>query len=418
LESKAIIGGRLIDGTGKSPLENSVILINGSRIDSVGLAGEVKVPEDAKIVDATGKTVMPGMIDSHLHFFGFRTDEWITENVVQPPELGLIRSVFDAENLLKAGFTTVKDCGGTNALYLKKAVEEGVIRGPRILAAGYILSQTFGHGDIHYFPMEWVDARVTKRGYTLICDGVPECIKAARYALRQGADFIKVCTTGGVLSMRDPPENTQFTLEEIRAIVEEARHARTFVTSHSEGREGIGNSVLGGVKTIDHAWYPDKESIEMAVEKDVIFVPTLSYDFQIIEKGQEVGYPAWAVSREEESWEKVTVNIRRAHKAGVTMAAATDFVGSPISKHGTNAMELELLVKYCSFTPMEALVAMTANGAKACGMGDEIGTIESGKAADIILVDGDPLKDIRIMQNAENIGMVMKDGKTEVARGL
>jgi len=252
----------------------------------------------------------------------------------------------------------------------------------------------------------------------LICDGVPECIKAARYALRQGADFIKICTTGGMMSMRDKPEHTQFTLEEIKAIVQEARHVGSFVTSHSEGREGIRNSVEGGVKTIEHAWYPDDESIKMAIEKNIIFVPTLSYDSQIMTKGEEVGYPPWAVSRIKEAWETVIKNIANAHKAGVTMAAATDFVGSPISKHGTNAMELELLVKHCGFKPMEAIVAATANGAKACGKEEELGTLESDKKADIILVDGDPLKDIKILQDVGRIKMVLKDGEVEVDRSL
>lgn len=416
MKNKAIIGGRLIDGTGKEPLNNSTVLIETSEIKSIGPADEVKIPEDAEIIDATGKTVMPGLIDSHIHLLGLKTDEWIMETVVQPPELGLIRAVFDVKSLLEAGFTTVKDCGCTNALFLKKAIEEGTIRGPHILAAGYVLSQTFGHGDVQYYPIEWVDARDTKRGYTLICDGVSECIKAARYAFRQGADFIKICTTGGVMSMRDKPEYTQFTLEEIKAIVQEARHVESFVTSHSEGRWGIRNAIEGGVKTIDHAWYPDDESINMAIEKDVVFVPTLSYDFQIMKKGEEVGYPLWAVNREKEAWERVINNIAKAHKAGVTMAAATDFVGSPISKMGANAMELELLVKYCGFTPMEAIVAATANGAKACGIEDKTGKIEPGKNADIIIVDGDPLRDIRILQNKEKIKMVLKDGKIEAVR--
>jgi len=398
------------------PLDDSAILIEGSKIRTVGPIGKVEIPEDAEIMDAEGKTVMPGLIDSHIHFLGLKTDNWISETAVSPAELGLIRAVIDAKNLLDAGYTTVKDCGSTSALFLREAIAEGTIRGPRILASGYVLSQTFGHGDIQYFPIEWVDARETKRGYTLICDGVPECIKAARYALRQGADFIKICTTGGMMSMRDKPEYTQFTLEEIKAIVQEARHVGTYVTSHSEGRGGIRNSLEGGVKTIEHAWYPDDESIEMAVKKNVIFVPTLSYDSQIMTKGEEVGYPPWAVSRIKEAWEPVIKNIANAHKAGVTMAAATDFVGSPISKLGTNAMELELLVKYCGFKPMEAIIAATANGAKACGMEKELGTLEPDKKADIIIIDGDPLKDIKILQDVGKIKMVLKDGEVKVDR--
>jgi len=417
-EVKAIICGRLIDGSGNPQKFNQVVLIEGSLIKDVGEEGEVRIPEGAKIIDASDKTVMPGLIDAHIHFLGMKTDRWIEEQVAQASQLGLIRSVIDARKLLEAGYTTVRDCGSINGLYIREAIKEGIISGPRVLAAGFILSQTFGHVDIHYLPLEWVDARKTKRGYTLICDGVSECIKAARYALRQGADFIKICTTGGVLSMNDRPEYTQFTLKEIKAIVEEAAHVGRFVSSHSMGTEGIKNAIKGGVKVIEHAWYPDDDAIRLAKEKGVIFVPTLSYDLQIIRKGEEAGYPSWAVEKEKEAWDQVVKNIAKAHKEGVIMASGTDFVGSPISRMGTNCMELELLVKYCGFTPMEAIVAATANGAEACGLKRKIGTIEPGKIADIIVVDGDPLKDIRILQDVNKIKLVMKDGKKQVDRGL
>jgi len=226
----------------------------------------------------------------------------------------------------------VKDCGGFG-IYLKKAIAEGTIRGPRILSAGYVLSQTAGHGDVHFIPVEWVDARVSKRGtflvMPLLCDGVPECIKAARYTLREGADFIKIMASGGVLSMIDKPEHTQFTPQELEAIVEEARHVEKFVTAHCQGTEAMKNCIKAGVRTIDHAFYPDDEVIELAMKsKDLIFVPTLSILHRII------------------------------------------------------------------------------------------GTIEPGKLADIIIVGGDPVKDIRVLQDTSKIEMVMKAGKIEVDRGL
>jgi imidazolonepropionase-like amidohydrolase len=192
-----IEGGTLIDGTGDKPIKDSVVVIEGGWISAVGEEGEVKIPKDAeKIeVDAHGKTVMPGLVDSHLHLIGMKTDRMLEEQLVRPPQLSLIKSVFDTVDLLEAGFTTVKDCGGFG-IYLKRAIAEGTTRGPRILSAGYVLSQTGGHGDVHFIPVEWVDARTSKRGnflvMPLLCDGVAECIKASRYALREGADFIKV----------------------------------------------------------------------------------------------------------------------------------------------------------------------------------------------------------------------------------
>jgi imidazolonepropionase-like amidohydrolase len=421
-EKKILVikGGNLIDGTGAKPLKDAVILVEGTRITAVGKKGEVDIPKKIKKteIDASGKTVMPGMIDSHLHLIGMKTDRWLEEDLVRPHQLALIKSAYDAIDLLEAGFTTVKDCGGFG-IYLKRAIAEGTTRGPRILSAGYVLSQTAGHGDSHYLPVEWVDARVTKRGMSLLCDGVPECIKAARYALREGADFIKVCTSGGVMSMIDRPEHTQFTLEEMKAIVEEAKHVGKFVTAHCQGTDAMKNSIIAGIKTIDHAFYPDDEVIEMAKKKkDVIFVPTLSINWRIVFEGENAGYPPWAVAKGKEVWEVTIKNIAKLYKAGLTIASATDFCGSPLLKMGTNAMELELLTKHCGFKPMDALIAATRNGAKACGLENDLGTIEKGKLADIILVDGDPLKDIKVLQNKNKINMVMKEGKIEVRRGL
>lgn len=235
--------------------------------------------------------MMPGLIDSHLHLIGFKTDHFIEEMLIRPQQLGLIKSVYDVVDLLEAGFTTVKDCGGFG-IYLKKAIAEGTMRGPRILSAGYTLSQTAGHGGTHFIPVEFVDARVSKRGMSLLCDGVSECIKAARYAFREGADFIKIMASGGVMSMVDRPEHAQFTLKELEAIVEEARHVGKFVTAHCQGTEAMKNCMIAGVKTIDHAFYPDGEVIEMAKKKkDVVFVPTLSINWRIVTEGEKAGYP-------------------------------------------------------------------------------------------------------------------------------
>lgn len=415
-----IKGGNLIDGTGTKPKKDAIVVVEEKRITAVGKEGDVNIPKKARKteINASGKTIMPGLIDSHLHLIGLKTDRMLEEEILRPQQLALIKSAYDAFDLLDAGFTTVKDCGGFG-IYLKKSIAEGTIHGPRILSAGYVLSQTAGHGDTHYMPVEWVDARVTKRGMSLLCDGVPECIKATRYALREGADFVKICTSGGVMSMIDRPEHTQFTLEEIKAIVEEARHVGKFVTAHCQGTEAMKNSITAGVKTIDHAFYPDNEVIKMAKErKDVIFVPTLSINWRIVTGGEEAGYPPWAVSKGKEVWEATIKNIAKLYKAGLTIASATDFCGSPLLKMGTNAIELELLIKHCGFKPMNTIVAATKNGAKACGLENEIGTVEKGKLADLIIVDGDPLKDVRVLQDKNKIKMVMKEGKIEINRGI
>lgn len=415
----AIVGGVLIDGTGSDPVEDSVVVINGSKIVGVGENGQVEIPEDAETVDSGGKTVMPGLIDSHLHFLGYKSDRLLEESLVVPLGVRLLRASISADRLLSAGFTTVKDCGCANALHIKRAIAEGILRGPRILAAGYVLTQTFGHGDTHFLHPKMVDVREGLGGEALLCDGVEECTKAARYALREGADFIKLCgTSGGVISERDKPDHTQFSLDEIKAVVQTAHNAGTFVTAHAQGAEGIINAIEAGCKTVDHAYYPREDAIDAAKRKQVVFVPTLSVHKRIIDGGVDVGYPPWGVEKAKTAWNDVIKNIRRLREAEATIAMGTDFLDTPLMKLGTNAVELELLVKSCGFEPMQAIVSATLNGAKACGLENRIGTVETGKLADILIVDGDPLKDIRILQDLNRIKMVMKEGRIHVDRSF
>ena len=412
-------GGKLIDGTGTEPVEDATVVIQNSRIISVGRRNDVQFPENSRTLDLPGKIVMPGLIDSHLHLLGLKTDNYISETMIVPGGVKLLRAAKSARTLLESGYTTVKDTGGVNALHLKQAIAEGTIPGPRILAAGYIVTQTRGHGDDYQFlPIEMSDARTAHdRVFALICDGKEECMKAARYALRQGADFIKVCTSGGVMSQRDFPEDVEFTLEEIEAVVSVAKNARTFVTSHCMSAEGMHLSIKGGIKTIDHACFPDEEAIEMGKKAGTIFVATLSTFKMINDGGIEAGYPEWSVLKSRGLWGEMLKGIRRLHDAGVIMAAGSDFLDTQLMKMGRNALELELLVKECGFTPMEAISAGTLNGAKASGLDKIIGSIEPGKQADLIVVDGDPVSDIRVLQDLERIRMVMKGGNIEVNRG-
>jgi imidazolonepropionase-like amidohydrolase len=419
VEIKAIMGGQLIDGTGAEPIKDAIVVTKGSEIKAVGK--NLEVPEEAEIIDAHGKTVMPGLIDSHMHHIGMKTDTMF-ESIVRPRELALIKSIYDSRALLTAGFTTTKDCGGANGILLKKAVAEGTLTGlPRIIAAGHGLSQTYGHGDIHFFPLECVDVRTSKHigeaGQGLICDGVPECIKATRYALRQGADFVKVLTTGGVISERDFPSDVQFNLDEIKAIVQTAAQVGKFVSAHCQNSRGAKNSILGGIKTIDHANEINDEVVELARENGVIFVSTMAIFWTIVEHGVEVGMAPWAIEKAKIQQELICKSYQRIHRSGAILAAGTDYVGSPMMPLGNNAIELELLVNYCNFSAMDAIVAATKNGAMACFIGEKTGTIEPGKFADIIIVDGDPLVDIKVLQDVEKIKMIMLEGKVQIDRG-
>lgn len=417
MSSLVIQGGTLIDGTGTEPVQNASVVVEGSVIKEVGPKNSTGVPAGARIIDASGKTIMPGLIDSHLHLIGWRTDSVLGETITVPEGVQMIRASKDAQSLLEAGFTTVKDCASTHALHIRRAIAEGTIPGPRIIAAGYFLSQTYGHGEFfHTLPLEVNDARTYGRGFTLLCDGVDECMKAARYSLREGADFIKIGTSGGILSERDNPDQAQFTIEEIKAVVQVAKNAGTFVTAHCQSTAGMHNSVDAGVKTIDHAFNPDEYVIEEGMKRGIIFVPTLSIAMRILEGGVKAGYPAWAVKKTQDVWDNMIAKIKWLHDSGATMASATDFIGSPLTKMGTNALELELLVKHCGFTHMEAITAATLNGARACGLEKQTGSIEKGKQADILVVDGDPRADIRLLQETQRIRTVIKDGAVAVQR--
>ena len=409
---------RLIDGTGADPLARAALVVEGDRISQVGASGQVSVPDGASVIDLDGATVMPGLIDSHLHLWGLSTDRIVEELLMVPDGVRLVRAGQRVGRLLEAGYTTVKDCGGTNALHLRRAIAEGTLLGPRIVAAGYFLSQTFGHGDFfHFLPMENSDARLAAGvGSNLTCDGVDECTRAARFALRQGADFIKISTSGGIMSERDRSEHVQFTPEEVSAIARVANNAGTFVTAHSHSAEGIRMSIEAGVRTVDHALFPDDAAIEEGRRRGVVFVSTLSIMKHYGEGGTSAGYPEWAVRKSRLAWDSAIVNMRRIHDSGGTLAAGTDFIDSDLMSMGANALELELLVKRCGLKPMDAIKAATLNGAKACNLERSIGTLEEGKVADIVVSGADPLADITVLQQPADIRLVIKEGRICVDR--
>jgi imidazolonepropionase-like amidohydrolase len=400
--SVLIKGGKLIDGTGAAPITGADVLVEGKSIKSVGK--DIQAPADAITIDARSKTVMPGLIDSHVHLWGCMQggiQEWLT----RPLELSVIKAISDAKAMLNAGYTMVKCCGSSNALYLRESIAEGTLSGmPRILAAGYWVSQTFGHGDPHILPTEYVDIRTTKHRSvltsTLLADGMSECIKATRYALRQGADFIKIHVSGGFTSPRDKVTDVQFNLDEIKAIVDTAAQVGKYVTAHyQKSLTALSNAILGGVKTIEHALLTNDELVDLAMEKDCVFVST-------------IGVMRRSFETMNENAQMMIESYNRLTKTGATFAMGTDNMGIADTA-GKNSRELELLVKYCDISPMDAIVMATKNGAKACFMGDKTGTIEEGKLADVIIINGDPSKDITILQNADKIELVMLEGNVE-----
>lgn len=400
-------GGRLIDGLGGPPLDNAAVIILGNHITAVGPSESVIIPDEAEVIDTTGSTIMPGLIDAHIHLLGIRSMNPFLF-LGEPTQLRGMRMVMDAWKLLDRGFTTVRDCGNAAnmSIYLKKTIEEGTVIGPRIFSCGAIICQTGGHGDIaHFLPVEWV----IQRGIGRFADGVAECRKAAREQLRAGADFIKICTSGGVLSEKDPPTAVQYSMEEIQAMVEEAHNFEVKIASHALANRAIKNALLGGVDTIEHAFYLDEEAIEIMLEKNTHYIPTLTIIEAIINKGHEVGIPENSINKAKEHHEAHLTSFEKAWKAGVKIGCGTDYNGSPIAPMGDNAVELEIQVK-AGRLPMDVIVSATRINAEALGLEHDLGTIQPGKLADLLVVNGDPLEDISVLRDKKNITRVFKDG--------
>jgi imidazolonepropionase-like amidohydrolase len=404
----AITNGRLIDGTGADPVKNATVIIEGSTIKKVGMRQDI--PRGATVLDVSGKTVMPGLINAHMHLAGGSSGTG--PSPYRPREVAMFKAADDAKNMLASGFTTVKDCAGRNAPFLKQAVKEGVLTGlPRIVAACCAISQTSGPLDQAPKPAKSRDARENDEAEFLICDGVDECMKAVRYDLRLGADFIKVFASMSFYNQdHDTLSGVTFSMEEMEAFVRTAAQVGKFVTVHSQNRHSSKIAILAGVKTIDHASRTDEEIASLGKTHGAIFVSTLAY-LRVMLDGNLASQASGMI---QEEWDVSVEAYRKIRDAGAVLAAGTDSFGD--AREG--AMEIELLNKYCGFTPMEAIVATTKHGAEACFMGDKTGTIETGKYADIIVVDGNPLTDIKVLQDVDKIKIVMLEGNVYVDRGL
>jgi imidazolonepropionase-like amidohydrolase len=406
VSARAIRGATLIDGTGRDPVRNATVLIQDGRIISVGRDGQVSVPDGTEFIDADGRTLLPGMIDCHVHIMsqGFN----IMRELSTPPSLALLQCIPHLRATLDAGFTTVRDAGGA-PLGVKMAVEQGILPGPRMQISVTVLSQTGGHGDpftrscIHLaVPLPDVPGGVV--------DGIEPMRQRVREILRAGADWIKICTTGGVLSQTDAPSASQFTVAEIETAVYEAQaDGGKQCMAHAQGTQGIKNAITAGVKSIEHGIWLDEEAIELMKQRDIFLVPTLVAPLQVIRQSERDGgaMPPWGVQKARAVAKDHAQSFRQAHEAGVKIAMGTD---SGVGPHGENAEELELMVDH-GMTAMDAIVSSTSRAATLLGVQDQFGTIESGKIADVLLVDGNPLDTIGILRDTTKITMVMKDGQ-------
>ncbi len=401
-EPVVITAARLVDVLAGKEIVNAQVVIDGDRIMSVGQQGDA-VPAGARRIDLGNRTMLPGLIDMHVHLSsdptisGYRTYEF-TDN------FWTVVGVANAKKTLEAGFTTVRNVGSANFddVALKQGIEHGYVPGPRIVPATYALGVTGGHCDTTELPPS------VSVPSPQIANSPQEFRAAVRKMRKYGAEVIKVCMTGGVLSKTDSVGGQQLTYDEIRAVVEEAHMLGMRVAVHAHGAEGINTALRAGVDTIEHASLADATSFQLAKEHGAWFSMDVYDDDYILAEGTSNGVFAESLAKEKAIGLKQRQTFRAAHLAGVKMVFGTD---GGVYPNGDNGKQFVTMVTW-GMTPIEAIQAATRNAAEALGRAGDVGAIAAGRYADIIAVDGDPLADVHVL---EHVRFVMKGGKVEKA---
>ena len=400
-----VLAGRLFDSTGDNLRETQVIVVEGERIKSVGSAASIKIPAGSTVIDLSNATVLPGLIDCHTHL-GSRADRYNEiYDFKDSPFNSAFAGVVNAKKTLEAGFTTVRDVGSAPflAVDLRNSINEGFIPGPRIVASGPGISITGGHGDLNnYTPQTRVTMFPEEHDFQ-IADGAEQIRHTIRAQEKYGVDVIKILATGGVLSRGDKPGAPQYTLEELKVAAETAHMGGRKIAAHAHGAEGIKNAILAGIDSIEHGSLVDDEGIRLAKERGTYFVMDIYNDDYLLNEAPKFGLTEEKLEKEKTVGKLQRENFEKAFKAGVKMAFGTD---AGVYPHGDNAKQFFYMVKY-GMTPAQAIRAATSSAADLIGRKADVGTIESGKYADIIAVDADPMSDVRAL---EHVSFVMKGG--------
>ncbi len=401
-DAVALRADRLIVGTDAPVILDPVVVIEDDRIVAVGPAGAIPIPREAREISLDGHTLLPGLFDAHVHLGGIPGDGGDTQKMRETVAHEAIYAVAHAKITLESGFTSVRNIGAGNYhdAALRDMIERGIVPGPRIQAATWGVGSTGGHADINGWNPD-----VPTPGYAMIADGEDALRRAVRYQVKYGADVIKVTASGGVLSQGDAIEDQAYSLAELRAIVETANMLHTPVAAHAHSPAAMNDAIRAGVVSIEHGTLIDDEGIRLAKEHGTFMVPTLyTLDF-IIEEGAESGVPEASIQKARDIAVQQRERLSAAFHAGVKFAYGTDAAVFP---HGRNARDFAIMVEHMDISPMEAIRTATMNGAELLGWEEDLGSIESGKLADIIAVEGDPLADIRRL---EEVAFVMKGGE-------
>lgn len=402
--------GRLIDVKRGQVVENITVVVRGDKIESVGR--NMLVPPGAQVVDLSPYTVMPGFIDMHTHLTGDPSGGYSDHLLRQWPGSGALIGAKNARKTLQAGFTTVRNVGanGWDDVALRDAIRNGVVPGPRLFVSAHAIGITGGHCDMNGYRPDLMKEPGIEDG---IVNSPDEAVKAVHYQIKYGADVIKICATGGVLSAGDAVGVPQLSFDEIRAIVQAANRAERKVAAHAHGTEGIKTAIRAGVASIEHGSMLDDEAIQLMKQHGTYLVPTMMALHTVVSGAKEGKLAPWSAKKALEVGPHAQRSVRLAIQSGVNIAFGTD---AGVFPHGENADEFRLLVE-AGMTPMQAIQSATLHAARLLGKETELGAIEQGMLADIVAVRGDPLADVTRLKRVDFVmkgGVVYKQDGQEV----
>lgn len=399
--------GQLVDGTGKAAIPNAALIITDGIISYAGPAADAPPTPDARIIDAQGDTIMPGLIEAHIHLTYFNVSELQDLDIKFPVEYVTLQSAVNAKTALECGYTAARSGGCLHNIdvWMKKAIEEDMIPGPRLTASG---REICGAGGL----MDWNPdyRRIGMEGIVFIVNGPEEARTAVRKLVKDGIEWVKTYPTGDAAS---PDINDHHTLcmtfEEMHAVVATAHNHGLKVTGHCRATEGIRNALKAGYDAIEHGTFMDDECLDLLLKRNVPMCPGLGFELFSVQRGKEFGLSQRVLDGHQETLEAGAESCRKVLKAGGTMGLGGDY-GFAWTPHGTYAQELTFFVNYVGFSPLDTIKCATLGGAKMMGREKEIGTLEPGKLADVLVVAGDVLQDISILENRANLLAIMQGG--------
>lgn len=412
--STVIANGTLVDGRGGAPIKDAIVVLDGAKIQYAGTSrGAPEVPPDARRIDARGGTIMPGLVEAHFHPTYFDVAELADLDIKYPVEYVTLLAAHNAKLALECGYTAARSGGSLHNIdvWLKKAIEEDLTPGPRLAASG---REICGAGGL----MDWNPDhhKIGMEGLILLINGPDEGRKAVRKLVKDGVEWIKTYPTGDAAAPDAADHHTLcMTYEEMAAVVSEAHNYRRKVTGHCRANQGIKNALRAGFDAIEHGTFMDAEALDMLLSRDVPVVPALQFEWASIEYGPKFGMPQSVIDGHQETLDAGAESARMILKAGGRLGMGGDY-GFAWNPHGDYAKELTFFVRHVGFTPLEVITCATKTGAEIMGRSQEFGTVEAGKLADLLIVDGDVVADISILEDRSKFIAVMQGGVVKAGR--